>query len=188
MQDTTGTLWLYTYNPAIGFFSGQDVGKVGSNVNFIGCANLVGDGDTRMVMQEKSNGTLWLYTYDPNINALSGISVGAVGLEWHAVGFGPLGFVGQDEMLMQNAAGSFEAYRYDPTIHGFSGTAMGTVGPPWTVGGIAPNNGGAAGSSNALLVQAIATFGGGSAGDTLSTAPLGADRPQHTFLTTPQHA
>jgi hypothetical protein len=48
MQDTTGTLWLYTYNPAIGFFSGQDVGKVGSNVNFIGCANLVGDGETRM--------------------------------------------------------------------------------------------------------------------------------------------
>src|SRR5205823_14738793 len=46
MQDKThdasaGQLELYTYNPSIGFFSGINVGVVGENVNFIGCANLV---------------------------------------------------------------------------------------------------------------------------------------------------
>ena len=92
-----------------------------------------------------------------------------------------------DEMLMQNAAGDFEAYLYDASIHGFSGTAMGRVGPPWVVDGIAPNNGGAAGaSSNAQLVQAMASFGG-SAADSSNTVPLAAETSQQTFLT-PPHA
>jgi len=40
----------------------------------------------------------------------------------------------------------------------------------------------------AQLVQAMAGFGGGSgATDGLNTAALGADTPQQTFLTTPQH-
>jgi len=35
----------------------------------------------------------------------------------------------------------------------------------------------------------MAGFGGGSgAGESLNTAPLGADTSQQTFLTTPQHA
>ena len=59
MQDNThdasaGQLELYTYNPGIGFFSGQNVGTVGDNVNFIGCANLFGNGATQMVASDSS--------------------------------------------------------------------------------------------------------------------------------------
>jgi hypothetical protein len=44
-------------------------------------------------------------------------------------------------------------------------------------------------ASNAQFVQAMASFGGSSgAGDSLNTAPLGADTSQQSFLTTPQHA
>jgi hypothetical protein len=40
--------------------------------------------------------------------------------------------------------------------------------------------------SNAQLVEAMASFGGGSgAADSLNTAPLGAETSQQTFLTTP---
>ena len=39
------------------------------------------------------------------------------------------------------------------------------------------------------LVQPMASFGGGAgAGESLNTAPLGADTSQQSFLTTPQHA
>jgi len=44
-------------------------------------------------------------------------------------------------------------------------------------------------SEVAPLVQAMAGFGGGSgAADGLSSAALGTDTLQQTFLTTPQHA
>src|SRR5438270_1896877 len=172
MQDKThdasaAQLELYTYHPSIGFFSGINVGVVGDNVNFIGCANLFGNGATQMVMQQ-DNGTFWLYTYNPTTSALSGISVGAVGSNFHVVGFGPLGRAGQDEMLMQDAAGNFEVYQYNASLNAFVGNPMGAVGAPWVVDGIAANSPSSAGSSTAQLVQAMASFGGGSAGDTIS--------------------
>ena len=70
----------------------------------------------------------------------------------------------------------------------FVGSAMGTVGPPWTVDGIAPNSpsGAAGGSSNALLVQAMASFGA-SGSESLNPTPL-ADTTQQPLVTTPQHA
>jgi hypothetical protein len=44
-------------------------------------------------------------------------------------------------------------------------------------------------ASNAQLLQAMASFGGGSgAADGLNAVPLGADMSQQTFLTTPQHS
>jgi len=46
---------------------------------------------------------------------------------------------------------------------------------------------GSADPSTSQLVQAMAGFGGG-AGDGLTAVPLGADTPQQTFLSTPQHA
>jgi hypothetical protein len=89
-------------------------------------------------------------------------------------------------MLMQNAAGNFEAYRYEASIHGFSGTAMGTMGPPWVVDGIAADPPIGAGTSASQLVQAMAGFTDSSgAGDSLKTAPLSADTSHRTFLTTP---
>ena len=57
------------------------------------------------IVEQQNNGTLWLYTYSATDGALSGQDVGAVGGNFHVVGFGPLGTAGQDEMLMQDAAG-----------------------------------------------------------------------------------
>jgi hypothetical protein len=89
---------------------------------------------------------------------------------------------------MQDAAGNFEVYQYNASLNAFVGNSMGAVGAPWVVDGIAANSPSSAGSSTAQLVQAMAGFGGGSAGDTMSPTPLGADTAQQTFLTTPQHA
>jgi len=196
MQDSTndasaGQLELYTYNPSIGFFSGQNVGVVGSNVKFIGCANLFGNDATQMVMQQ-NNGTFWIYTYNPTVNALSGIPVGAVGSNFHVVGFGPLGSAGQDEMLMQDAAGNFEVYQYNASLNAFVGNPMGAVGAPWVVDGISadPPAGatGSLGGATPQLVQAMAGFDDGSGtGESLTTAPLSADASQQMFLT-PPHA
>jgi hypothetical protein len=107
MQDNSGDasngqLELYTYQPSGAFLAGIDVGKVGSNLTFVGCADLLGDGKTQMVMQQ-NNGNFWLYTYDAGTNSLSGQLVGAIGSNFHAVGFGQFGAAGQDEMLMQDA-------------------------------------------------------------------------------------
>jgi hypothetical protein len=62
----------------------------------------------------------------------------------------------------------------------------------WQLGGLAadPPSGAMGGAdANAQLVQAMAGFGGGSgAGESLNTAPLGADTSQPPLLTAPQHA
>ena len=65
---------------------------------------------------------------------------------------------------------------------------------PTAANGFIRNSGGplaskpAAGSTS-QLVQAMASFGGGSgAADGLNAVSLGADMSQQTFLTTPQHA
>ena len=117
MQDNSGDasngqLELYTYQPSTASFSGINVGKVGSNLSIVGCADLLGNGSTQMVM-EQNNGNYWLYTYSASTNSLSGLLVGAIGSNFHVVGFGSLGTSGQDEMLMQDAAGDFEVYQYN---------------------------------------------------------------------------
>ena len=63
--------------------------------------------------------------------------MGAIGNNFHVVGFGQLGTSGQDEMLMQDAAGDFEVYQYNASLNAFVGNSMGTVGAPWVVDGIA---------------------------------------------------
>jgi hypothetical protein len=135
MQDNTndasaGQLELYTYQPSTASLAGINVGVVGSNLSIVGCANLLGNGMTQMVMQQ-NNGNFWLYSYHAASNSLSGTLVGAIGSNFHVVGFGPLGTAGQDEMLMQDAAGNFEVYQYNASLNAFVGNAMGTVGAPW---------------------------------------------------------
>jgi hypothetical protein len=141
---------------------------------------------------QQNNGTFWLYTYNPSVNALSGIAVGAVGSNFHVVGFGPLGTAGHDEMLMQDAAGEFEVYSYNSSLNAFVGQAMGAVGAPWMLDGIAsapPFNRSAADTSDAQLVQAMASFDGGSGGaGGLNAGIVNADVSQQMFLTIPQHA
>jgi hypothetical protein len=148
---------------------------VGSNLSIVGCADLLGNGMTQMVMQQ-NNGNFWLYSYNAATNSLSGTLVGAIGSNFHVVGFGPLGTAGQDEMLMQDATGNFEVYQYNASLNAFVGNSMGAVGAPWRVDGIVD------GTSNTILIQAMAGFGGG-ATDSSTTAPLGPDTSQQS--TTP---
>jgi len=70
---------------------------------------------------------------------------------------------------------------------------LGTVGLDWQMGGFAADpptvSGTFADMSNDQLVQAMAGFGGGSgAGETMNTAPLGADTSLQPLLTTPHAA
>ena len=111
--------------------------------------------------------------------------MGAVGSNFHVVGFGPLGTAGQDEMLMQDAAGDFEVYQYNAGENAFVGTSMGTVGAPWVVDGIAANPSGGSAASTAQLVQAMASMGGGAAVSTAISPTAGAELSQPTLLTTP---
>ena len=152
-------------------------------LTFLGCADLLGDGSTQMVMQQ-NNGDLWLYTYSAGTNALNGQEIGAVGSNFHVVGFGPLGSSGQDEMLMQDAAGDFEVYQYNTGLSAFVGTSMGAVGPSWSVEGIAadPPDGAGSGLSR-QLIQAMASMGAGAAVANSPTA--GAELSQPSLLTTP---
>jgi hypothetical protein len=192
MQDTSfdflrGQLELYTYQSNTASLAGIPVGKVGSNLSIVGCADLLGNGMTQMVMQQ-DEGSFWLYSYNAATNSFSGNWVGAVGSNFHVVGFGPLGTAGQDEMLMQDADGNFEVYQYNASLNRFVGNPMGPVGAPWVVDGITANPPSSAAASPAQLVQMMAGFGGGSgAADGLNTAPLTGDTSQQTFLTTSQH-
>jgi hypothetical protein len=75
--------------------------------------------------------------------------------------------------------------------------SLGQAGVDWQLGGFAPRFSlpGPVGpgsepegldGSTAQLVQAMASFGGGSgAGESLNPAPLSADTSQHPLLTTP---
>jgi hypothetical protein len=193
MQDNTndasaGQLELYTYQSSTTSLSGINVGKVGNNLSIVGCADLLGNGMTQMVMQQ-NNGNFWLYSYNAGTNSLSGTLVGAIGSNFHVVGFGPLGTAGQDEMLMQDAAGNFEVHQYNASLSAFVGNPMGAVGAPWVVDGIAADPASGAGTSTAQLVQAMAGFGGSSsAADGVDAGLVSSDTSQQSFLTTPQHA
>jgi len=193
MQDNTndasaGQLELYTYQSSTASLAGINVRKAGSNLSIVGCADLLGNGMTQMVMQQ-NNGNFWLYSYNAATNSLSGTLVGAIGSNFHVVGFGPLGTAGRDEMLMQDAAGNFEVYQYNASLNAFVGNSMGAVGAPWVVDGIAADPPSAAGISTAQLVQAMAGFDDGSGAAVISnTAPLSAETSQQTFLAMPQHA
>src|SRR5262249_61445083 len=130
-QDNTndasaGQLELYTYQPSTASLAGINVGKVGSNLSIVGCANLLGNGTTQMVMQQ-NNGNFWLYSYNAATNSLSGTLVGAIGSNFHVVGFGPLGPAGRDRVGRQGAAGNFEVYQYNASLNAFVGNSMGAV-------------------------------------------------------------
>jgi hypothetical protein len=193
MQDNSGDasngqLELYTYQPGTASFGGIDVGKVGSNLSIVGTADLLGNGQTQIVM-EQNNGKYWLYSYSAATNSLSGTLVGAIGSNFHVVGFGQLGGAGQDEMLMQDAAGDFEVYQYNATLNAFVGNSMGKVGAPWVVDGIAAAQaGGSSDASTAQLVQAMASMGTNSFIGSGIGAPAGLETAPQTLLTAPQHA
>jgi len=116
-------------------------------------------------------------------------------LDWQFAGIGSVHGAGESDLVLRNQnTGAFEVY--DIANNQLTGAApLGTVGLDWQMGGFAgdPLTASAASVGNssqvAQLVQAMAGFGGGSgAGESLNTAPLGADTSQQPLLTTPQHA
>ena len=94
-------------------------------------------------------------------------------------------------MLRNSNTGGLEVY--DINNNQITGAApLSSVGLDWQLGGFAadpPTGSMGSSGSTSQLVQAMAGFGGGSgAGESLNTAPLGADTSQQPLLTTPQHA
>jgi hypothetical protein len=161
------------------------VGKVGSEWNVVGFADLAGTGTSDMIVRRAGDNAFGVY-HDINDNRFTAFTlVGPVGSEWQVMGFGPIAGAGRDEMLVRRSSdGMFGVYAI--TNDQFSFNFMGPVGTDWQFDGIA-----AAGpaSASAQLVQGMASFGSGSgAGENLNAAPLAADTSQQTFLTTAQHA
>jgi hypothetical protein len=135
-----------------------------------------------------------LEVYDINNNQLTGAAfIGTVGLDWQFAGIGPVHGAGESDLVLRNkSTGAFEVY--DIANNQLTTAApLGAVGLDWQPGGFAvdPPTGATGGSdsSTSQLVQAMAGFTGSSgAGESLNTAPLGADTSQQTLLTTPQRA
>ncbi len=129
--------------------------------------------------------------YDINNNQLTGAAfIGTVGLDWRFAGIAPIHAASASDLVLRNVnTGAFEVY--DIAGNTLVGAAsLGTVGLDWQLGGFAADprtaSGAFADGSNDQLVQAMASFGGGSgAADSLSTVPLGTDTSQQSLLTTP---
>jgi hypothetical protein len=172
------------------------VGRVGSEWNVVGFADLGGTGTSDMIVCRTGDNAFGVY-HDINDNRFTAFTmVGPVGSEWQVMGFGPIAGAGRDEMLVRRSSdGMFGVYAI--TNDQFSFNFMGAVGTDWQFSGIAADGAsasmGSSGSrgtdSTARLVQAMAGFDPGSgAADGLNAVPLGADTSQQPVLTTPQHA
>jgi hypothetical protein len=171
------------------------MGTIGLEWQFSGFGNFSsGAGATDMIMRNANTGTLLLY--DIANNQITGAAVlGTVGLDWQFAGVAPIHAPGASDLILRNAnTGQFEVY--DIANNQIIGAAsLGQVGLDWQLGGFAASaptasmgSSGNSPASTSQLVQAMAGFGGGSAGESLNTAPLAADTSQQPLLTTPQHA
>jgi len=166
------------------------IGTVGLDWKFSGVGNFSGvPGETDLILRNNNSGGLEVY--DINNNQLTGAAfLGTVGLDWQFAGIAPIHAPGASDLVLRNVnSGAFEVY--DIAGNTLVGAAsLGAVGLDWQVGGFGadPPTLGSSGSTS-QLVQAMAGFGSGSgAGESLNTAPLGADTSQQPLLTTPQHA
>jgi hypothetical protein len=147
-----------------------------------------------MVMRNTKTGGLEVY--DIANNQITGAAfLGTVGLDWQVAGVAPVHGPGTTDLVLRNVnTGAFEVY--DIANNQITAAAgLGQVGLEWQLGGFAPNaptaSSAAMGGSNQVgqLVQAMASFGGGSgAAESMNLAALGADTSQQPLLTTPQHA
>jgi hypothetical protein len=138
-------------------------------------------------MRNTNTGQFELYDLANN-QITAAFSLGTVGLDWQVAGVGPLNGAGTSDMVLRNVnTGAFEVYDISNNMI-TSATSLGAVGLDFQVGGIAADPPTGNSSQAAQLVQAMAGFGGGGAGEGLNTAPFGADTSQQPLLTTPQHA
>jgi hypothetical protein len=135
-----------------------------------------------------------LMLYDIANNQITGaFFLGSVGLDWQYAGVAPIQGPGTSDLVLRNVnTGAFQVYNI--AVNTLVGSAsLGAVGVDWQLGGFAANalppSAASADAANAQLVQAMASFGGGSgAADGLNTGFINADTSQQPLLTTPQHA
>jgi hypothetical protein len=180
------------------------LGTVGLEWEFSGVGNFSGvPGTSDLLLRDSITGDLVVLNID-NLEVTGEDFIGTIGLEWQFAGVAPIRTADASDLVLRNVnTGAFQVYNIDNNQ--LMGSApLGQVGSEWQLGGFAPTFSfpppvgppadsssqlAAMDGSTAQLVQAMASFGGGSgAGETLNTAPLSADSSQQTFLTTPQHA
>ena len=166
------------------------MGTVGLEWQIIGFGNFSSiPGETDMIMRNSRTGGLEVY--DISNNQVTGAAfIGTVGLDWLFAGIAPVHGPGASDVVLRNVnTGAFEVY--DIANNQLSGAAaLGAVGLDWQTGSFATDppsaSMGASDASTSQLVQAMASFGGGSgAADSLNAAVVGADTSQQTFLTAP---
>jgi hypothetical protein len=169
------------------------IGQVGLNWEFSGVGNFSSvPGESDLILLDSNTGALQIY--DINNNRLTGsFSLGRVGLDWQFAGVAPVSAPGASDLVLRNVnTGAFQVYNI--ANNQLTGSAsLGAVGLDWQLGGFAASSptasSASSGDSMSQLVQAMAGFADGSgAGESLNTAPLGADTSQQTLLTAPQHA
>src|SRR5262249_34234464 len=109
------------------------------------------------------------------------------GLDWQFAGVAPVHGPGTSDLVLRNViSGAFQVYNI--ANNQITGSAsLGQVGLDWQLGGLTANPPAGA-NANAQLVQAMAGFGAGGAGDTSNTLPLGPETSQQPLLTTPRQA
>jgi hypothetical protein len=191
-NSATGDLELYDIaNNAI--TNAAFVGTVGMDWHFSGVGNFSGvAGETDLLLRNVNTGGLEVY--DINNNQVIGAAlIGTIGLDWQYAGIAPIHAAGASDLVLRNVnTGAFEVY--DIANNQITGAAaLGSVGLDWQLGGFAavaqtPSSGSSDGSST-QLVQAMASFGGGSGeADGSNTVLPSADTQQQLLLTTPQHA
>ena len=191
MRNTsTGGLEVYfNNNQSIG---AAFMGTVGLEWQILGVGNFSSiPGESDMIMRNTKTGGLEVY--DIANNQITGAAfIGTVGLDWQFAGIAPIHGPGASDLVLRNVnTGAFEVY--DIANNQLSGAAaLGAVGLDWQTGSIAaapPSASmGSSDASTSQLVQAMASFGGGSgAVDGSNTTPLGTDTSQQPFLTPAQH-
>jgi len=166
------------------------LGAVGLDWQVSGFGDFSSSNEGDMLLRNKNTGGLELYDISNN-QITAAFFLGTVGLDWQFAGIASIHAAGASDLVLRNVnTGAFEVY--DIANNQLTGAAsLGSVGLDWRLGGFAANPpGGAMGSSDnstARLVQAMAGFGGGGAGESLNATALSADTSQQSLLTTPQH-
>ena len=163
------------------------MGAVGLNWAFARFGNFSSNpGESDLLMRQAGTGAFELYDIANN-QITNHFALGTVGTDWIVAGFGPMNVPGESDMLLRNEkTGAQEVYDINHNQIIPPAVSMGTVGLEWQPGGVTADP--PASNSNAQLVQAMASFGGGGAAENLNTAPLSAETSQQPLLTTPQHA
>jgi probable HAF family extracellular repeat protein len=183
---------LQVYDIANNQFTGSaPMGTIGREWRASGFGDFNGDGTTDMIMRNFNTGDLQLYDIANN-QITNSFFLGTIGLDWRFAGVAPIHAPGASDLVLRNInTGQFEVY--DIANNHITGAhSLGAVGLDWQIGGLAvdpPTGAGAfTDGSSDQLVQAMAGFGGGGAGETLDAGPLSAETSQQALLTTSQHA